>query len=115
MDGTEGVADNSHQSRPHQTSRSTASNDLPKTLRVHLKPLQVGTSTGAIVAVSLGTLHMSLDQVEAIYTKLGRVVGARMHARMHAACECAVHVVVAQGCLQGWRMRLCGMCVGILV
>lgn len=31
----------------------------------------VGTSTGAIMAVGLGTFHYSLDQMEGIYTSLG--------------------------------------------
>ena len=36
---------------------------------------QVGTSTGAIIAVSMALLRMDLDQVESIYTKLGQKVG----------------------------------------
>eukprot|EP00983_Pelagomonas_calceolata_P016179 511739-Pelagomonas_calceolata.AAC.2 len=42
---------------------------------------QVGTSTGAIIAVSMAVLRMDLDQVEAIYTKLGQKVrGTRCFA-----------------------------------
>lgn len=36
--------------------------------------LQVGTSTGAIVAVSMACLRMPLDDVEAVYTELGKKV-----------------------------------------
>ena len=37
--------------------------------------LIVGTSTGAIQAVSLGMLRYTLDQCEGTYTKLGHKVG----------------------------------------
>jgi predicted acylesterase/phospholipase RssA len=37
----------------------------------------VGTSTGAIQAVSLGALRYTLDQCEGTYTKLGHKVGGK--------------------------------------
>jgi L-lactate permease len=41
---------------------------------IHHDIAQVGTSTGAIIAVSMAVLRMDLDQVESIYTKLGQKV-----------------------------------------
>ena len=43
--------------------------------------LVVGTSTGAILAVSLGVLKYSLDMCEGIYTKLGHKVRGGLKSR----------------------------------
>ena len=51
--------------------------------------LVCGTSTGGMLAVSLGIKLMTLDQCEEIYKNLGEYAACRIVVQKHFICSCS--------------------------